>query len=91
MENIFDMESTDDLPEDMRNKILNKKDISISLKVLSLFDLKKELTCFEVMVAIFRKFGLEKKPPYIRTTLSNMARSGLVERVASSTFRRIEK
>lgn len=62
MTNIFDLENLDDLTDEMRMNLKRRGTLkdpnSVRARILSLFELKSELTIQEVKVGFYRKFKI---------------------------------
>ena len=76
LDQLFDYQNVDDLPESC------KKDILYSSQtydiIAHLFSLRPKLCVNEILVAMYRKFGLEKKRKRITDVLSSMKKRNIL-------------
>lgn len=79
--NLFDLNLTDDLPAEVKGNLKPTRLHENSLKMMELFDLKKELSIDEIIVGFYRKFKLEKSRSWLSTTLYNLSKQGFIHKV----------
>jgi hypothetical protein len=79
MSEIFDLNNLDDLPEDVRKEVAPlglRKDTEM---LLSLFDIKNQLSIDEIVVGLMRKHGLKKKRSWVSSTIYNLKRREIIK------------
>lgn len=73
-ENLFDMFNLDDLPEDMKKEVVSKRMDEFERKILELFELaKRPLLIDEVMVGLYRGYGIQKNHRQVMNKLYQMS------------------
>lgn len=79
---MFDLDDLSDLSEKVLNEIKRPKSIDIYLKLL---EAKSPLTMNEIIIGLYRKFGVEKTRNSVRAELRQFIRDKkpLIERVKS--------
>ena len=84
MKNIFDLEKTDDLPENVLvsiSKTKPRKSSKNRTRIVALFETaNRELTIDEIIVGYYRMFGIEKKRPTIIAQLHSFVKCGVLQR-----------
>lgn len=73
-EELFDIFNLDDLPEDMKREVESKRMDEFERKILELFELaKRPLSIDEVMVGLYRKYGVQKNHRQVMNKLYQMS------------------
>jgi hypothetical protein len=86
---IFDLNEVEDLP-DFCKKQLKLINIHIhTQRLLELFALKSELTVDEIVVGMYRKYGLEKTRVWVSSTLYNLKRRDLIKKIDKEKYARV--
>lgn len=77
----FNLENILDIPDSVKNemKLLNVRDDTE--KLLSLFEIKNQLSIDEMIAGLYRLHNLEKKRAWISTTLYNLRNKNVVKLV----------
>lgn len=78
---IFNLNDLSDIPAEIHDNLKIIKIHEEGKKLLSLFDIKKELSLDEILVGYFRKFGKIKDRAWVSSNLYNWTRSKLITRV----------
>lgn len=80
MDNIFNLDDVTDLPMSLRP--VPKFELNeIDQRVLYLMELaQSELSITQLIVGIFRKYGIEKKARSLSQILIKLSRNGLIEK-----------
>lgn len=88
MSNIFDMENIDDLPEDLKGKMRDKKTglINYQKKVINLFKEKNILTIDEIIVGLFRLHNIVKTRISVSSVLFSIQKKELIKRIDSGKY-----
>lgn len=78
MRNIFDLENLYDLPEEIELQLRGgyEKEKSIKKQILYLFKIKKELTCDEIVVGLYRQFKVIRERGSIHVSLYYLTKNG---------------
>jgi hypothetical protein len=80
---IFDLEDLKDLPDSVKT-ILNVHSLGMeSTFLLNLFKIKKQLSINEIIVGLYRNHGLIKTRSWVSSTLYNLHRKNLVEKIGN--------
>lgn len=77
--NIFDTKNIDDLPASVKKNIEKRTDTT-TFKIVSLFDIKKELSVEEVIVGLYRMYKIEKPKERLCSILHFLKKSGRIEK-----------
>lgn len=78
---LFDLKNLDDLPEDVKKEVAPlglRKDTEM---LLSLFDIKNQLSIDEIVVGLMRKHGLKKKRSWVSSTIYNLKRRNIIKKI----------
>jgi hypothetical protein len=88
-ENIFDLVSIKDLPEDLQKDALKKeRDTSgICVQLLELFKIQSPLNTREIMVGMYRKYNILKKRSHFQVLVSKLIKKGRLVKVAHGVYR----
>ena len=77
--NIFDIENILDIPKSLRPKIKGLREDS--KKLLSLFEIEKELSIDHILVGLARKYKMSKERSWVSTTIWNLKKKDWLEEV----------
>ena len=73
-EKLFDIFNLDDLPDEMKREVENKRMDEFERKILELFELaKRPLLIDEVMVGLYRGYGIQKNHRQVMNKLYQMS------------------
>lgn len=75
MKNIFDRE---DLPSSIKTRLLDFRVKPNTKKFLSLFEIKYPLTIDEIIIGLFRKYGMRKSRAWVTTQIYNLKERGIL-------------
>lgn len=89
--NIFNLKEINDLPKNVSKEIKINKRHDVARKLLSLFDIKKELSINEILVGLYRVYKIVKTRIWVSSTLYNLKRSNIIKNITNKTFGRIEE
>lgn len=81
MEDIFSLENTDSLPEEVKSQIYVNSLKKGSKMLLELFSIKSELSIDEIIVGYYRKFDLIKSRTWVSSNLYNLSKKGMIYKV----------
>lgn len=84
--NIFNISDVSDIPDACRKSLKGKNIRDDSQKLLSLFEMKEELSIDEIIVGMYRLFNIEKTRTWISSTLYNMGRKKLVKKSSKGRY-----
>ncbi len=94
-QDIFDINNTNDLPKKLRGKLSIPKANTAAVKnkvqkgtadIISLFELKKELTIDEILVGLYRKYKVEKTKAGVMYTLRVLLKSKFIKKKGRGLF-----
>lgn len=77
----FDLNNLDDLPDEVKKEVSLlglRKDTE---RLLSLFDIKNQLTIDEIIVGMSRKYGMNKKRNWVSSTVYNLKRRKTIKEI----------
>ena len=86
-EKIFDLSDIKDLPDHLKKEVKPSGYKSETLQLLSLFDMKEQLTVDELIVGMYRKigqFGTIRDRRWIKAALYRLEKRGKVKRVKNN-------
>ena len=81
---IFNLEKTDDIPENFAKELRIVSIREEAKLLLGLFDRKNKLTIDEILVGLYRLYKLEKTRVWVSSTLYNLSRKNLVRKVSGT-------
>jgi hypothetical protein len=86
-QNVFDIESTEDLPESCRKQIVNLNTVKTrTTLVFEMFDIKEQLTVNEILVAMYRLHKISATRDYIASILCILIKKNLVRKVSGTNI-----
>ncbi len=88
---IFDMKNIYDIPEGLRNYLSKSKEKTYKDMLLSLFDIKKELTRQEMIVGLIRDYKLDKSQQWFSNLISQHMRRGNIKRIETNLYEKVSK
>ena len=74
---LFDIFNTDDLPQEVKQEI-KKSVVSMDSKYLELVKLKEDISVNEMVVALYRKYGIVKRYNTVYVALYDLHKKGLI-------------
>jgi hypothetical protein len=87
---IFYLGNLSSVPDDVKENLLLKNSFrEDTKKVMILFDIKRQLNVDEIVIGLYRKYGLTKKRPWVNSTLNNLIRSGFVKRIEYGKYEKV--
>lgn len=87
-ENIFNARIIDDLPESLQEQVWLAGRTHDTKRLVSLFDIKQELTLAEILIGMFRKFGIEKQKKWAVANIHNLIGAGILVRTGKGLYRK---
>lgn len=81
MNEIFNFKETRDIPDSLLKQINIFKIREDSQKLFHLFKLKQKLSIDEVLIGLYRLYGIQKTRVWVSSTLYNLSRKKLVKKV----------
>ncbi len=87
---IFDLTNVADLPEDVRPKKRGRPATN-NLLILSLFNIKPELSGLEIRVALWRRYHKKLFPSTICLCLKSLIHENVIKKVSTSRYRLLSK
>lgn len=89
-ENLFDMENTTDLPEELRKSVKKRLSDGATL-IFPFFSMKNPLSVNEARIAMYRKHKRLITYSQAVSALELLTRRGFIEKVGKSSFQKIEQ
>ena len=90
--NIFDLKNTNDVPAEVLKSVSGRSYRGgVTAMYINLFELKNKLTLDEIVIALFRAYGITKKRSLIYSQVYYLVRKGILKRNIDGTYERIEQ
>lgn len=86
--NIFDLDNLEGVSDSIKGMLTRREKYGVNNKILSLFSMKPELTIDEVIIALYRKYKIEKKRIWYVSSLSIMAKKGMLIRISFGKYKK---
>lgn len=86
---IFDLLKVNDLPPAMAERVKGSSLTRYDMRILSLFDIKKLLTSTEVMVGLYRQYGLARSIQSIHVALHKLKKDGFLKSVRRGVYAKV--
>jgi len=78
---LFDTNNISDLGENIVSELKLSKMNSGDQQLMELFSIKPQLTIDQIIIGIFRKFGVEKKRGWVTSRLYSLVKKGKLQKV----------
>lgn len=81
IKDLFDLNNLEDLPEELGKELAYLRSRQNTKKLLSLFDIKNQLSVDEMLVGMVRKYGVKKERSWFLSTISNLKHRKIIKQV----------
>jgi len=74
---IFNIDCIDDVPHELKKEILGERYRAGigSVSILKLFNVKAQLSVDEILIGLYRKFGIKKNRRWVSLTMHNLCKN----------------
>jgi len=84
--NIFDVSSVDDLPQELKKELKKKNLNANDGKILELFFDKNDLTIDEILIGLYRKHKVIQKRSWVSNRLFSLSKAGKIKKVRKGVY-----
>ena len=86
MQNIFDLTDLNDLTTSLRDKVKIK--MTLCDKILYLFSIKSKLSYQEILIGLWRQYGVDHSSS-LAPTLTNLKKRNLLKKISVGSYEKI--
>lgn len=88
--NIFDVSSVDDLPQELKKELKKKNLNANDDKILELFLDKSDLTIDEILIGLYRKHKVIQKRSWVSNRLFSLSKAGKIKKTKKGVYAAIK-